>query len=207
MQNHVFGIVVSYLQRRLVIRVHLDYGIWYLIMEFNNFIHFLGYTKSPGWENKPLLLVPVQLHLTTYTAMLPVGGAYSALCQCICSSFEVCFDLQPQRSRAVAKAALRQENTPSCRDEDEEDETTLMLWLDWRVWIFEIKPSSSYCLNELLLWAAGANNVSTVRLPMQISHALLLSDTISASLHYHCLGQSSSAHIHTYIWNTQSSIL
>lgn len=149
MQNHVFGIVVSYLQRRLVIRVHLDYGIWYLIMEFNNFIHFLGYTKSPGLENKPLLLVPVQLHLTTYTAMLPVGGAYSALCQCICSSFEVCFDLQPQRSRAVAKAALRQENTPSCRDEDEEDETTLMLWLDWRVWIFEIKPSSSYCLNEL----------------------------------------------------------
>lgn len=82
---------------------------------------------SPGLENKPLLLVPVQLHLTTYTAMLPVGGAYRALCQCICSSFEVCFDLQPQRSRAVAKAALRQENTPSCRDEDEEDETTPML--------------------------------------------------------------------------------
>lgn len=73
MQNHVFGIVVSYLQRRLVIRVHLDYGIWYLIMEFNNFIHFLGYTKSPGLENKPLLLVPVQLHLTTYTAMLSCG--------------------------------------------------------------------------------------------------------------------------------------
>lgn len=109
--------------------------------------------------------------------------------QFFCSSSEVLFDLQPERGYAVAKAALRQENTLSCREKDKRERKGSWENLDAVIGLESLNfqnQLSSCCVYELwtlALWVAGVNNVFQLSALSNKSQHAAVSDSSILELH------------------------